>query len=107
MELYDAAARLLDDNCAEAECPELAIALQLNIALVLQRVAEEASHKGDDDTVMDFVGYVLEFLDVVLTIEPGNAKAQRRRLQAVALCRRSVERVSSSVLDRYLPCRVV
>jgi hypothetical protein len=105
MELYGAAERLLQDNCtvgslADAETRELAIALQLNMALVLQRVAEEASRVGDDAAVAEWGGHILGFLDYVLTLDPGNGKAQRRRLQATALCRRSAERVSGSVPAR-------
>jgi hypothetical protein len=86
MDLYQEAWELLLDPPAmdsqlSSEALELGIAVLLNMALVVLKMAEEA----DDLTLVQLGHFVLGLVDGVLVLDPGNAKALFRRKQVLAL----------------------
>jgi tetratricopeptide (TPR) repeat protein len=67
------------------EMSELDVALQLNMALVLQKIAEDATRNDGDAAAGMLLRYVVGYLEDVQEVDPANTKASRRIKLALEL----------------------
>jgi tetratricopeptide (TPR) repeat protein len=95
MMYYNMALRGVDEHAAsddvagaaaEEELFAVAVAVQLNIALTQQRMAEKVEAVQGVERAEPFYRSVVESTEIVLALSPGNKKAMYRRSSAVAKC---------------------